>query len=142
MVRKRKKILSRFLLAIYLLVILHHSASLLHDAGHCSYADVHDGFEEHHHDHRFHIGVFHFLGHLLENISHYDYLESRYLSLSQEPLGYQKMANFSSTNFCVREQDMGLNFILYNSICNNGFTNFLIHKSNKLDNPLRAPPIC
>jgi hypothetical protein len=30
----------------------------------------HEDFQEVHHDHHFHVGIFHFLGHLFENINH------------------------------------------------------------------------
>jgi hypothetical protein len=30
----------------------------------------HEDFEKIHHEHHFHVGIFHFLGHLLENIQH------------------------------------------------------------------------
>ncbi len=140
MVRKSKKILSQFLLATYLLVVLHHNVSLLHDAGHCSYAHFHHGFEEDHHDHHFHIGVFHFLGHLLENISHYNYLETTYLSLSQETVQQQKTDNSPSTNLYFAGQNAILNFIVPQSLLNNAFLFAFLQQLQQSDNPLRGPP--
>ena len=73
----KNKILSYFLLAIYLLVVLHHSVTHSHafefvgtpvsEASH-----QHGDFKDVHHAHQFHLGIFHFLGHLFENINHTD----------------------------------------------------------------------
>ncbi len=129
------------MLATYLLVVLHHTASVLHDAGHCTYAHAHHGFEEHHHDHQFHIGVFHFLGHLLENISHYDYLETTYLLFSQETVDHQRIGDSSNINSYIAEQNIDV-YLISCSAPNSAFAPFLLYQSKKLNNPLRAPPIC
>jgi len=71
-VLKGKKIWSSFLLVIYLLVIAHSSAF----AGHAfikskafNLDHSHENHESVHHEHSFHIGIFHFIKHLIESIN-------------------------------------------------------------------------
>lgn len=74
-VELRKKILSHFLLAIYLMVVAHQSISHTHASGldgdaAPNHSHKHENFKDIHHEHHFHVGIFHFLGHLFESISH------------------------------------------------------------------------
>ena len=71
----RKEILSLFLLSTYLLVVGHQSIFHTHDSGFDSdttpkHSHQHEDFKDVHHEHHFHIGIFHFLGHLFETINH------------------------------------------------------------------------
>ena len=70
----RKNISSYFLLAIYLLVIAHQSISHTHTFAFDGdvtpkHSHQHEDFKGIHHKHHFHIGIFHFFGHLFESIS-------------------------------------------------------------------------
>lgn len=71
----KNKILSYFLLATYLLVVLHQSVSHSHASEfdgtlRPKSSHTHNHFKDVHHEHHFHVGIFHFLGHLFESISH------------------------------------------------------------------------
>lgn len=85
----RKKILSHFLLATYLLVVLHHSVSHNHSSEIAESkvpetSHHHEGFKIVHHEHQFHVGVFHFFGHLFEKINHSNDFADEYLMVSQK----------------------------------------------------------
>lgn len=72
-----RKILSYLLLASYSLVVLHTSIVHAHGLSQDSIPlDIvthdHGEFEHFHHEHNFHIGLFHFLGHLLDTVDHTD----------------------------------------------------------------------
>ncbi len=65
------------LLMIYMFVVIHQvfAQSHLNDITVQSkehFHHHHGGFTDVHHEHQFHIGIFHFLGHLLEKVSHID----------------------------------------------------------------------
>lgn len=85
----KNRVLSHFLLAIYLLVVLHHSLSHSHTV---KFADTpvsgpchkHEAFKDVHHEYQFHIGIFHFLGHLFENINHSNDFADEHLSVVQK----------------------------------------------------------
>lgn len=73
-VQIKRKIISYFLLTTYLLVVAHQSVSPtytfeLNGDFSSQPSHQHEEFQGKHHEHRFHIGVFHFLGHLLEKIN-------------------------------------------------------------------------
>lgn len=69
--------------------MLHHSITHTHgkaiDGGpESSSSHKHDDFREVHHDHHFHVGIFHFFGHLFENINHSNELADKYLIIVQK----------------------------------------------------------
>ena len=70
-VNQKKEILSYFLLATYLFVVAHQSIAHNHTSDADSNAThQHNKYSDIHHEHHFHVGIFHFLGHLFESISH------------------------------------------------------------------------
>lgn len=67
----KKEILSYFLLATYLFVVAHQSIAHNHTSDTDSNAThQHNKYSDIHHEHHFHVGIFHFLGHLFESINH------------------------------------------------------------------------
>lgn len=85
----KNKILSYFLLITYLLVVLHQIVSHTHASefdGNSvpKSSHTHNDFKDVHHEHHFHVGVFHFLGHLFETISHTDDFADDHLLVVQK----------------------------------------------------------
>lgn len=87
-----REIRAYFLLSIYLIVVAHLCISHTHVQGidedpiH-SHEHVHHDSEEGHHEHLFHIGVFHLLGHLFECFSHIDDSADDHLMITASPSG-------------------------------------------------------
>ena len=83
-VNPKKEILSYFLLATYLFVVAHQSIAHNHTSDADSNAThQHNKYSDIHHEHHFHVGIFHFLGHLFENISHVSNTADDYLVIIQ-----------------------------------------------------------
>lgn len=72
----KKKISGCLLFAIYLLAGIQSIGSPLPSD---QFQHQHEDFETVHHEHGFHIGIFHFLGHLLEKVSQQDDLTDDYI---------------------------------------------------------------
>lgn len=95
----RKKIRALFLLAVYLLIVLHYSASHSHTteattpSSWTTHHHQHEASSSVHHDHQFHGGLFHFLGHLFENVHHSSDLADTHLVVSQKKTSPKKFDN-------------------------------------------------
>lgn len=68
-----KRILSYFLLVAYLSVAMHQGTCQRHlyesgDMPTCRTTHQHEDYNDIHHEHHFHVGIFHFLGHLFESM--------------------------------------------------------------------------
>ena len=72
-----KKYISNILLVSYLLFVVHSGISHCHLSELCDpdnhSSHEHDGFNQIHHKHEFHVGIFHFIEHLFENVEHIDH---------------------------------------------------------------------
>jgi len=138
-VQLKKRTFNPYLLAIYLLAVLQSiSLPLPPETLHHHHKD----FEAVHHTHTFHIGIFHFIGHLLEKIGQHDNLKDDYLQpaivLSGSNVGNEKDivcfdlgAIISNLPECSVNINDPPNFLPYLS---------LLQKVNFSSNPLRAPP--
>ena len=144
--QKKRNISGRFLLATYLLVAFNcnfsHNHLALFDIS-CEASHSHDEFETVHHEHGFHIGIFHFLGHILEELRHLD----------NDDFGDEHLVNASDNQFKkpiesnkTSEFSFGGNqiaFIPVDEIFLTSppeFSPFPIQILIKSDTPLRAPP--
>lgn len=127
------------LLTIYLLAGLQSVASPLPPE---TLHHHHKDFEAVHHEHAFHIGIFHFLGHLLEKISQQgdltdDYLQPAILLPSYNADDDEDAPFFGSFAIPVNQENTDVNI--------NDPPDFLPYlllsqKANFSDHPLRAPP--
>lgn len=78
------KLSSWVLLAAYILMVSHqsigHSHSHAEDLPKPTSSSHHHGIQDRHHEHHFHVGIFHFLSHLFENFNHGDEKGHEYVS--------------------------------------------------------------
>ena len=138
-VQPKYKILSVPLLVIYLLVFLQSITSPLPPE---SLYHHHQDYESVHHEHTFHIGIFHFLGHLLEKITQQDDLTDDYLQPELILPKKQSEDDFQIADFdlfiyktTLAESDVNIHgppdFPIYF---------FRLKNAHFTANPLRAPP--
>ncbi len=142
----RKKIISHFLLTIYLLVVLHHSAATSHtvEIGNNSQSKIfhqHEDFKDVHHEHHFHVGIFHFLGHLFENINHSNHYADDHLIIIQETSN-KKVVDYNKTvNFYTNENNSVPFSVDAESLPDPPpYHPFLLPRLIRPSTPLRAPP--
>ncbi|MCB9352425.1 MAG: hypothetical protein H6573_33815 [Lewinellaceae bacterium] len=141
----KNKILSHFLLAIYLLVVLHHSVSHSHTS---EFAGTpvpkplhqHENFKEVHHEHQFHVGIFHFLGHLFENINHTHDLADEHLLVVQKSSTKKAVDHNSSISPYINGQYLLVFEVNAESLPDPPYHLSLVQKLKRPDTPLRAPP--
>jgi hypothetical protein len=83
----------------------------------------HHGQQAGHHEHHFHVGIFHFLGHLFENFNHGDesghtYLSANHLQNTRANLAptqflyiltfiqLPELVSFSGADFCMADESL------------------------------------
>lgn len=116
----------------------HHSAcDKKTDANSCH---QHDGFEDVHHDNHFHIGVFHFLGHLFENIGHQDDLGCDHIAPSLNILVKKVLDTNSDVHLWCNKNDTNYSTVDPLSLSDPPFYRLFSQKSKQLATPLRGPP--
>ena len=141
----RNKILSHFLLAIYLLAIVHQSVSHKHDLTtnaipSSDSSHKHEDFSEVHHEHEFHVGIFHFLGHLLEQINHADDLADEHLINVQKTFTKKVVDRNNSVDvFFDCQQEMAYE-VDAESLPDPPYHLSILQKLKLPSTPLRAPP--
>jgi len=147
-VQLRKKILSYFILTIYLLIVAHKGVSHSHESevdtsNHASHQ--HEEFEDVHHEHSFHVGIFHLLGHLYENINHSndhsdnhsdDHLVVLQKSSTKKVVDYNKTNNF----FLFGNNTMVFDIDSESLPDPPPFHLFLLQRLKQPSTPLRGPP--
>ena len=142
----RKKILSYFLLSIYLLVVLHHSVNYSHttelgDTPQSKTSHQHDNFKEVHHEHHFHVGIFHFLEHLFEAVNYSNDLADEHLVVVQKTSNKKVVAHNKISNFYAGETFL---FVFSDNAEYlpdlPSYHLFLLHRLKQPNTPLRAPP--
>ncbi len=143
--RLRNTILTHTLLTIYLLVVVDHSVIHVHGKTLDSFTGSssthqHEDFHTVHHDHHFHIGIFHFLGHLFESINHAHDLADKYLVVFQKA-GTKKVVVSNPSIVAFFEKN---DWILYEvdaeSLPAPPYHVSLLQKLKLPGTPLRAPP--
>lgn len=142
----RKEILSFLLLTIYLLIVVHHSVSHSHglvldgvpvsDSSH-----KHENFKKVHHEHQFHVGIFHLLGHLFESIHHTDDFADDHLPVVQKSSTKKVVDHNSSVNTYIYGQDVLVFKVDAESLPDPPYDLSLLQKLKLLTSPLRGPPL-
>ena len=139
----RNKILSHFLLVLYLLVVVHQSVSQspeLDGAPMSETSHEHEDFTDVHHENQFHVGVFHFLGHLFENIINADDFTDDHLLVVQKSSSKKVIDHNSSVNSYIYGQQV-LEFEVDAESLPAPPSHLSLLQKLKLPNtPLRAPP--
>jgi hypothetical protein len=146
-VQLKNRILGHFLLAIYLLVVLHRGVVHQHSSDFSDnlpfdLSHQHSGFGEDHHDHKFHIGIFHFLGHLFDKIDHSNDHADEHIYVANKSLDKKNIENKTKAN--INSIGFGL-FILEVEIEVDPAPDpprviGLQHQYNLSTSPLRGPP--
>lgn len=141
----RKKILSQFLLALYLLVVLHQSTVQartygIFDANAIDISHKHEDFKEVHHEHNFHVGIFHFLGHLFENINESNAHTDKHLITSQKNTSEKTTDYIIPGNFYFIEINSLFFEVDAESLPAPPEYLSILQKAKRPNTPLRAPP--
>ncbi|MGH1434905.1 MAG: hypothetical protein ACRBG0_10645 [Lewinella sp.] len=141
----RKKILSHFLLAIYLLVVLHLSVMHSHNAELSktpnSVSHQHENFKEIHHEHGFHVGIFHLLGHLFEGVNHSNDHADEHLVIAQKASSKKNVDLNKTVSFLNSGENKVVVSVDAESLPDPPpYHLFLSHRLKQPNTPLRAPP--
>lgn len=142
----KNKILSHFLLAIYLLVVLHHSVSHSHVS---EFSKIpipkplhqHENFKDVHHEHQFHVGIFHFLGHLFESISFTSNNTDDHLAVIQNTFIKKVTDHRTPLDKYFNESNLVLIEVDAESLPDPPYYQIsYLQKLTRFTSPLRAPP--
>lgn len=139
----RKKILAYFLLATYLFVALSSNVAPSHFTTVTTEnrtTHKHGDFEEVHHEHHFHVGVFHFLGHLLEKIDQSNDLSKEHIVIVPKTNDKKVFVNTNPINFYFEGNGLMLFEVDAESLPDPPPDLRLLQKFKRPNIPLRAPP--
>jgi hypothetical protein len=127
------------------MVVLHHSVAHSHNDELSDIANSvshqHEDFGEIHHEKKFHIGIFHIIGHLFENINHSNDHSNEHLIVVQKT-SYKKVVDEIKTiNFFASWNNIVPFSIDAESLPDPPPCDLLfLHQINQPNTPLRAPP--
>ena len=139
----KKKVKARFLLGTYLLVVLFSSSPVdCYSEGNSNIKlhHTHDSYDEMHHEHNFHIGIFHYLTHIYESLVEVDVKTDKHVAITPTLSNENKITDSVS---CVQDYfpvtiliECGVNVL-----ANPPPYNWITHKNFHCPPlPLRAPP--
>ncbi len=100
----------------------------------------HQGYEDVHHDNHFHIGVFHFLGHLFEDIGHQDDLGCNHVAPAHKLAAKKVLDSNKDITFGFNPTDNKILIPDASSLSSPPFYGALSQLSTHLAPPLRGPP--
>lgn len=132
-------------MATYLLVVLHQGVLHMHELGVTSFMQkkphhVHKDYQDVHHEHDFHIGVFHYLGHLFDNVQHSDdFGDEHYLSTNNVGDGELKLVKQQDTFFFAVLEEPVFE-VDQSSLPSPPDYLSLLPQFKQINTPLRAPP--
>ncbi len=97
----KRRLLSWLLLTVYVLVVLHQNVPISLTSEEqilpkSATTHHHEEFQEVHHEHRFHVGIFHFVGHLFEKLNHADDHADEHIAIAQKT-STEKVINLNKT---------------------------------------------
>lgn len=141
----KRRIQSIVLLAIYLLVVWHQNVlpppevkKILPES---ALSHHHGEFKDQHHEHQFHVGIFHFLGHLLEKIKQADNPNEEHLYAFQERTTQKAIEPRTAVNpFIEIERQLVCEVDPYSLSDPPPYHLLFLQKLIRLNTPLRAPP--
>lgn len=141
----RKKIFSHFLLFIYLLVVIHYSVNPTNDfaieeSTSTNKTHQHNESQTVHHEHHFHVGIFHFIGHLLEKINHSSDQSDEHIILVQKT-DTKKVVDYKKSKppFFITNDELVFE-VDAESLPAPPYHLSLLQKLKLPSTPLRAPP--
>jgi hypothetical protein len=100
----------------------------------------HEDFKDVHHKHQFHVGIFHFLGHLFENINHADDHADDHLLVIQKSSSKNVVDHSSPVNSFIHGQQLLVFEVSAESLPDPPYHLSLLQKLKLPSTPLRAPP--
>ncbi len=141
----KRRIQSIVLLAIYLLVVWQQNVLPLLEIKNILTESVvshhHGNLQDQHHEHQFHVGIFHFLGHLLEKINQTDNPSEEHLYVFQERTTKKAIESRNpDTPFINREKELVCEVDADSLSDPPPYHLFFLRKLTRLNTPLRAPP--
>lgn len=101
----------------------------------------HEDFNDIHHEYRFHVGIFHLLGHLFEGINHSNDFAEEHLLLAENTANKKVVDHNKTINFFLGK---GINIVF--SVDAESLPSpppyliFISHRLKQPNTPLRAPP--
>ena len=139
-VQLRNKIYSFFLLGIYLIVLIQGVSdnSLVNQS---KVTHQHEDFIDSHHDHIFHVGIFHFLGHILESINQSDSPTDEHVVILEKTKGKQVINSDNTSDFYHSKYNaVGEQLELQSQSDPPKVCQFLLHQLIQPNSYLRGPP--
>ncbi len=144
--RNKRAISGRILLGVYLLVAVncsfsHEHLALFDEA--CEATHNHDEFESIHHEHHFHVGIFHFLGHLFEELRHVEndnFGDDHLISTPINPIQNSFAQNQNTTYLYTWREIIIAERKIKPLPEPPDFANHFLDDFINTDTPLRAPP--
>ena len=139
----RNKIYSYFLLGIYLVVLLYGVSDNSQPVNvfKSEVSHQHEDFKDAHHDHHFHIGIFHFLGHLLKSINQSDNPTDEHLVIVSKTITKNDINSKWSTDDFYNWYYVALNQQDVQSQSDPPeYSQCLIHRLIQPNSHLRGPP--
>jgi len=135
------KIRGILLLIIYLFVSIHQIPADVHSSVFTPPQEhQHENYTDIHHQHHFHVGIFHFLGHLFEFINHTDDLADDHLLLVQKSSSKKVVVHNNTVNPYMLGQHLLVFEVDAESLPDPPYYLFLLKKLKLPSTPLRAPP--
>ena len=141
----KRRLFSWLLLTSYLLVVFHQSVPHAHFLEEeilpkAKTSHHHDDFQEVHHEHRFHVGIFHFVGHLFENLNHLDSHADEHVIISHKTSTEKTIVLNNTTYFyCYGNSFISLR-VDAESLPDPPYYLTILQKSIPDNTPLRGPP--
>lgn len=141
----KRRIQSIVLLAIYLLVVWQQNVLPLPEVKNIltqsAISHQHGDFQDQHHEHQFHVGIFHFLGHLLEKINQEDNPNEEHLYAFQERTTQKAIELRTAVHpFIEIDRHLVCEVDAYSLSDPPPYHLLFLRKLTRLNTPLRAPP--
>ena len=139
----RNKIYSYFLLGVYLIVLISGLSgnSQLDITAKSEVSHQHEDFNDAHHDHHFHIGIFHVLGHLFDSIKQSDSSTDQHLVFNTKTIAKDDIKSKHSTDSFNNWYNASVHQLNLQSQSDPpGSSQFLFHRFKQPNFHLRGPP--
>ncbi|MFT5386053.1 MAG: hypothetical protein ACI81W_003465 [Saprospiraceae bacterium] len=100
----------------------------------------HENFKDVHHEHQFHVGIFHFFEHFFENLNYTDDLADDHLLVVQKSSTKKAVDHNRSISPYNNGQHLLVFEVDAESLPDPPYLQSLLQKFNRPNTPLRAPP--
>lgn len=101
----------------------------------------HEDFKEVHHEHGFHVGIFHFLGHLFESVNHSNDYADEHLLVAKKITNKKVVDHNKTVDFFTEGGNRVVFSVDAESLSSPPpYHLYLSHRLKQPNTPLRAPP--